>query len=148
MINSDALMNSKFVIFLKYFLIHALLRKRVVGVGFFWGNNIYEDCLYGKNIFGGKGGYGNLFGGFGGKGIVRIVGLLGGKGINGGDLSGCKSGYVCYLGRYKGWYSGLFGGYGGFGGSNCGYGGSDSGYQLGYGGYRGSNGGYGLEYLR
>lgn len=79
---------------------------------------------------------------------MRIVGLLGGKGINGGDLSGSKSGYVCYLGRYKGWYSGLFGGYGGFGGSNCGYGGSDSGYQLGYGGYRGSNGGYGLEYGR
>lgn len=62
-------MNSKFVIFLKYFLIHALLRKRVVGVGFFGGSNIYEDGLYGKNIFGGKGGYGNLFWGM----VVDLV---------------------------------------------------------------------------
>lgn len=53
-------MNSKFVIFLKYFLIHALLRKRVVGVGFFGGSNIYEDGLYG---------YGNLFGGM----VVDLV---------------------------------------------------------------------------
>lgn len=71
-------MNSKFVIFLKYFLIHALLRKRVIGVGFFGGNNIYEDGLYGKNIFGGKGGYGNLFGGMVGDLVERELSELSG----------------------------------------------------------------------
>lgn len=80
-------MNSKFVIFLKYFLIHALLRKRVVGVGFFGGSNIYEDGLYG---------YGNLFGGMVvdlvEKELIRIVGLVEGKGMYGGDLFGSKCG--------------------------------------------------------
>lgn len=63
-------MNSIFVIFLKYFLIHALLRKRVVGVGFFGGNNIYEDGL--------KGGYGNLFGGMVGDLVERELSELSG----------------------------------------------------------------------
>lgn len=78
MINSDVLMNLKFVIFFKYFLIYVLLRKRVVGVGFFGGNNIYEDGFYGKNIFGGKGGYGNFFGGMKGDLVEReLLELLG-----------------------------------------------------------------------